>query len=290
MLLPGLLLMVVFSYLPLYGIVISFRDYRITSGFGGFFTSSWVGLKHFAAFVRDGNFLRAVRNTLGINVLGIALAFPLTIVFALFLNEIGSRTLKKMVQTVSYLPHFISWVIFGGLVMNLLALEGGAVNDFLMATGLVKEPIFFLGKPQYFWLLAVVTGMLKEIGWSAILYLAAIAGVDPQLYEAATIDGAGRFRRMWNVTLPCITGTVMILLIFAISGFLNSSFDQIWVLQNQLNVSRSEVISTYVYKVGLTQMRFSYATAVGLTQSAIAVLLLVTADRISRRLTETGLF
>jgi len=290
MILPGVLAMIIFNFLPLYGLTIAFKDYRVIMGTEGFFTAPWVGLKHFTAFFTSQYFGRVVVNTLGINVLGLAIRFPLTIVFALFLNEIVHNGYKRFVQTVSYLPHFISWVIFGGLAMQLLSIEGGVVNNFLLSLGVIQEPVFFMGEPGFFWFLAVFTGMLKEIGWNAILYLAAIAGIDLQLYEAAIVDGAGRFKRMWYITLPSIAGTVVILLIFAISGIMNSSFDQIWVLQNSLNVSRSEVIVTYVYKVGLTQMRFSYATAVGLLQSVFAVLMLVGANFLSRKITDRGLF
>jgi putative aldouronate transport system permease protein len=290
MILPGVIAMIIFNFLPLYGLTIAFKNYRVTMGVEGFWTAPWVGLEHFKDFFTSQYFGRVVGNTLGINVLGLAIRFPLTIIFALFLNEVYNRGFQRFVQTISYLPHFISWVIFGGIIMNLLSIEGGVVNNFLMWLGVTREPIFFMGEPKFFWFLAVFTGMLKEIGWNAILYLAAMAGIDPQLYEAAIVDGAGRFKRMWYITLPSIAGTVVILLIFAISGIFNSSFDQIWVLQNSLNVSRSEVIVTYVYKVGLTQMRFSYATAVGLLQSVLAVLMLVGANFISKRITDRGLF
>lgn len=290
MILPGVIAMIIFNFLPLYGLTIAFKNYRVTMGVEGFWTAPGVGFKHFADFFGSQYFGRVVGNTLGINVLGLFIRFPLTIAFALFLNEVRNVGFKRLVQTVSYLPHFISWVIFGGIVINLLSLDGGVVNKFLLSVGVIENPIFFMGEPRFFWLLAVVTGLLKEIGWSAILYLAAIAGIDQQLYEAATVDGAGRFQRMWHITLPGISGTIVVLLIFAISGILNSSFDQIWVLQNALNVSRSEVIVTYVYKVGLTQMRFSYATAVGLLQSIFAVLLLLGANFVSKRISDKGLF
>lgn len=290
MLLPGLLAMIIFNFLPLYGLTIAFKDYRITSGIQGFFSSDWVGLKHFVAFLRDPNFGNVILNTVVISVLGIVIRFPVVIGFALFLNEIRVSWFKRTVQTVSYLPHFISWVIFGGIVMSLLSIEGGVVNEVLLAVGITDRPIFFIGEPRYFWGLAVLSGLMKEIGWSAILYLAAIAGIDPQLYEASIIDGAGRFRRMWHITLPGIAGTIVILLILAISNILNTSFDQIWVLQNSINVARSEVIATYVYKVGLTQLRFSYATAVGLMQAVMAVVLLTGANWLSTRSTGRGLF
>ena len=284
MLLPGVLAMVIFNFVPLYGLTIAFKNYRAVMGIDGFFTAPWAGVEHFRVFLSSEYLGRVVTNTLGISILG------LLIVFALFLNEIVHTRFKRVVQTVSYLPHFISWVIFGGIVMQLLSIENGAVNKVLLQLGLIEDPIFFMGKPEYFWFLAVLTALIKEIGWSAILYLAAISAIDPQLYEAAIVDGAGRYKRMRYITLPGISGTIVILLVFAISGMLHSSFDQIWVLQNVLNVSRSEVIATYIYKVGLVQSRFSYATAVGLLQSVFAVLLLLGANSVSQKLTDKGLF
>ncbi len=287
MILPGLLVFLVFEYGPMFGLQIAFRDYSLVRGF---FEAPWVGLRHFERFLIDPNFWVVIRNTLGINVLGLAIGFPAPLLFALFLNELRNARFKKFTQTVSYLPHFVSWVVFGGLVINLLSPETGAVNRLLVVLGIIEQPIFFMGGPQYFWFIAVISQVLKSFGFGAILYLAAMAGVDPQLYEAATADGAGRFRRMWHITLPSIMGTTVILLIFQIAGFLNTGFEQIWVLQNSLNVSMSETIDTYVYKVGLQQLRFSYATAVGFLRSILAVVLVVSANTTSKKLTEKGLF
>lgn len=287
---PGIIFMLIFNYLPMYGVIIAFKNFVVTSGFQGFFTSKWVGLKHFADFLTDPNFYTVLKNTLGINIMGLMIRFPITIIFALFLNEITNDKFKRFTQTVSYLPHFLSWVIYGGLIIKILSVETGAVNNYLLKWGIIDEPIFFLGEPKYFWSIAVISALLKELGWSAILYLAAIAGVDQELYEAAIIDGAGRFKRMWHITLPSISGTIVILLIFAISGILSSGFDQIWMLQNPLNVDASEVIDTYVYKVGLQQMRFSYSTAVGLMRSVVAVILLLGANFVSNKITEKGIF
>ncbi len=287
MMLPGLLVFLVFEYGPMFGLQIAFRDYSLVAGF---FEAPWVGFEHFRRFLIDPNFWVVIRNTLGINGLELLIGFPAPLIFALFLNEIRSKSFKKLTQTVSYLPHFVSWVVFGGLIINLLAPQTGAINRVLISAGVIDEPIFFMGRPEYFWPIAVVTHALKTFGFGAILYLAAMAGVDPQLYEAAIADGAGRFRRMWNITLPCIMGTTVILLIFQIAGFLNTGFEQIWVLQNSLNVSRSEVIDTYVYKVGLQQLRFSYATAVGFLRSILAVILVMGANAASKKITEKGLF
>lgn len=287
MILPGLLVFLVFEYGPMFGLQIAFRDYSLVRGF---FEAPWVGLRHFERFLIDPNFWVVIRNTIGINVLGLVLGFPAPLIFALFLNELRNQKFKKFTQTVSYLPHFVSWVVFGGLVINLLSPQTGAVNRLLLNLGLIDEAIFFMGRPEYFWFIAVLSGILKGIGWGAILYLAAMAGVDPQLYEAAIVDGAGRFSRMWHITLPSIMGTTVILLIFQIAGFFNTGFEQIWVLQNSLNVSMSETIDTYVYKVGLQQLRFSYATAVGFLRSILAVILVTSANAISKKITEKGLF
>ena len=284
---PGIVFMLIFNFLPMYGVIIAFKDYSIITGI---FESPWSGFRHFEAFLTNRAFHNALRNTLGINLLGLTVGFPAPIIFALFLYELRSRTFKKLTQTISYLPHFLSWVVYGGLIISLLSTETGAINNILFRLGLIDEPIFFLGEPRYFWGLAVVTNITKTLGWSAILYLAAIAGVDPQLHEAGVIDGAGRFQRMWHITLPAIGGTVFILLIFTVSNMLNWGFDQIWMLQNALNVSTSEIIDTYVYKVGLQQMRFSYATAVGLMRSVVAVILLIFANWFAGKIADRSLF
>lgn len=284
---PGIIFMIIFNYIPMYGIIIAFKDYSIISGF---MEAPWVGFKHFTDFLTNEKFYRALGNTLGINIIGLFFSFPAPIIFALLLNEVTNQRFKQFTQSVSYLPHFLSWVIYGGLIMNILAVDTGIINGVLLKIGAIKEPIFFLGEPKYFWFLAVSTQITKGLGWGAIIYLAAIAGVDQQLYEAAIIDGAGRFKRMYYVTLPSISGTVVILLIFAIAGILNSGFDQIWMLQNSLNVSASEVIDTYVYKMGLKQMRFSFATAMGLSRSIIALILLLLANYTSKQVADKGLF
>ncbi len=287
MILPGIILLIIFKYLPMYGVIIAFKDYNIAEGFSG---SEWVGFDHFIEFITDRNFYRVLRNTLGINLIGLILGFPAPIIFALLLNEITNKRFKKLTQTVSYLPYFVSWVIFGGLIVRLLSLDNGAVNDLLINLQVIKEPIAFMAEPNYFWWIAVISGIAKGMGWGSIIYLAAMSNTNMNLYEAAIIDGARRFQRMWHVTIPSITGTIVIFLIFNISGILENGFDQIWMLQNNLNVDMSEVIDTYVYKVGLAALRFSYATAVGFMRSVIAVILLMAANYFSKRVTEHGLF
>lgn len=287
MMLPGLLVFLLFEYGPMYGLTIAFRDYSILQGIA---ESPWVGFHHFRRFLSDRNFWVIIRNTLGINVLGLLMGFPAPLLFALFLNEIRNQPFKRVTQTISYLPHFVSWAIFGGLVINLLSVDTGVVNRALVGIGLLESPVNFMARPEYFWFIAVVAQVLKGFGFGAILYLAAMAGIDPNLYEAAFVDGAGRFRRMWHITLPGVMGTAVILFVLSIANFLNTGFEQIWVLQNRLNVSMSETIDTYVYKIGLQQLRFSYATAVGLLRSGLAVALVYGSNWLAKRVTEKGLF
>lgn len=285
---PGIILLALFHYRPLYGIVLAFKDYSIVSP--SILGAPWAGLMHFRDFLTDDFFYRALVNTIGINVLGLLLGFPIPLLFALFLNELKNIRFKRVTQTVSYLPHFVSWVVYAGIIMNLLSPTTGVVNDVLLAIGAIERPVFFMGEARYFWAIAVLSNTLKSFGFNAILYLAAISGVDQEMYESAFIDGAGRFQRMWYITLPSIMGTTVILLILTVSNILNWGFDQIWMLQNQLNISASDTLETFVYRNGLINLRFAYATAVGLMKSVIAVILLVITNSISHRVTEKGLY
>ena len=258
MLWPAIILIAIFDFIPMYGLLMAFKAYDPITGVKGIFTSQWNNFENFMMIFRNFEFWPMVRNTLGINLFGSLIGIPVTLMFALLLNEIRNPKFKSLIQTVTYLPHFLSWVIFGGLFITLLNPDGGIVNYFAPEAGPVDKPIQFLGDPEYFWGIAIGTDLLKEIGWGAILYLAAIAGVDQSLYEAAAIDGAGRFKRMLHITLPGILPTVMILIIFAISGMLNNNFTQIYVLQNSLNLPTSQVIDTYVYQTGLQHFQFAW--------------------------------
>ncbi|PTU46183.1 sugar ABC transporter permease [Paenibacillus polymyxa] len=286
MALLGVVWMIIFHYIPMYGILIAFKHFDII---GTISSAPWAGLEHFRAFLEDDNFWYIVKNTLGISLLKLAIGFPLPIVFALFLNEIRSTRFKKSIQTISYLPHFLSWVILGGILTTWLA-DTGLINQLLLAWGWIDQPISYLAEPGYFWTIVVSSDIWKELGWSAIIYLAAMAGVSTDMYEAATIDGAGRFQKMWYVTLPAIKGTISILFILAVSGILNSNFDQILVLRNSLNESASNVVDIYVYQVGIQQGRFSYSTAVGLLKSVLALILLLIANSVTKRMNNTSLF
>lgn len=290
MLLPGTICILLFSIIPLFGLLIAFKSFKASMGFTGIFTSQWNNFKNFTQVFRSSQFLPMIKNTLGINLIGQTISILVTIGFALLLNEIRSVKMKSLVQTVTYMPHFLSWVVFGGLCINILSPNGGIVNLILMGLKIIEKPIIFLAEPQYFWAIAIVTALIKDLGWGAILYLAAIAGIDTGLYEAATIDGAGRWQKMRYVTVPGIMPTIMIMLIFAIAGMLNNNFTQIYVFQNVLNQSASQVIDTYVYEIGLQQFQFGVGTAVSLMKSVLAVILLVLANFASNKLTDTGLF
>lgn len=290
MMAPGTILVILFCIVPLFGLLIAFKDYRPVSGVEGIFTSPWNNFRNFKILFRNYDFLPMLKNTLGINLLNNLLSIPVTLFFALMLNEVLSSRFKTLIQTVTYMPHFLSWVVFGGLFMTLLSTDNGLVNSILMKIGLIDSPVGFLAEPKYFWWITAITSLLKELGWGAILYIAAIAGVDQELYEAAMIDGAGRFKRMWYITIPSIKTTIMIMVIFAISGMLNNNFTQIYVFQNSLNISASQVIDTYIYEYGLRQLQFGMATAVGLAKSILALVLLCGANKVSNKLTDTGLF
>lgn len=285
LLLPALLLTLIFQYVPMVGIIIAFKNFSFRKGI---IRSDWVGLKNFIHFFEDMDLVPAVINTIGIGFLNILLAFPAAIAFALLLNEIRSNKLKRVVQTVSYLPHFISWVVVSVILITFLSPSEGVINNVLVSMNILKEPVLFIGKPKYFWVLTVFSNMWKETGWSAIIYLAAITGIDPSVYEAAIIDGSNRLQRMWYITLPSIKGTIAILLIFAISGIPFIAFDQSYMLGNPLNHERSIVLSHYVYKLGIENGQYSYSAAVGLILSTISAIFMIIANRISKKTSGTG--
>jgi len=286
MALLGMLWIFIFNYIPMYGIIIAFKDYSIIKSIS---EVPWVGFKWFLEVFTDDNFLPVMRNTLGISLFKLGLGFPLPIVFAILLNELRGKHFKRFVQTISYLPHFLSWVILGGILIAWLA-DTGLFNELLGLANTEHEPLNYMAKPQYFWSIAVLSEIWKELGWNAIIYLAAISGIDAQMYEAATVDGANRMQKIWFITLPSITGTISILFVLAVAGLLTTNFEQILVLKNSLNAPMAEVIDTYVYRMGIQAARFSYATAAGLFKSVIALILLLSANKITKRLTGHGLY
>ncbi|WP_391574986.1 ABC transporter permease, partial [Cohnella sp.] len=250
----------------------------------------WVGWDYFKEFILDYQFRDILLNTVGLNLLQLLINFPAPIIFAILISEIAHKRFKKLVQSISYFPHFISWIVFGGIIINMLSVETGVVVSALLKLGIISEPVSLLGEPNAFWPLIIITSIIKGLGWGSIIYLAAITSIDPTLYEAATIDGAGRFRRIWHITLPSISGTIIVFFLLSVSNLLNSSFDQLWVFQTPLNLERSEVIDTFVYKIGITQMRYSYTTAVGLFKSAVALILLAGGHLISKKVAGRGIF
>lgn len=281
MVLPGILWMLIFSYIPLAYLSIAFMDYNINIPL---FENAFVGLKHFRAFLTDERFWRSVKNTLGMSALRICIGFPIPIFFALLLNEIRWPKFKKAVQTISYLPHFISWAIFGGILLNWLS-ESGIINQFMMAFGIQSKPILYNADPDNFWGIAFLSDTLKEMGWNAIIYLAAIAGIDPGLYEAAELDGANRWQKMWHITVQGIRPTIAILFILGVSNCLGSNFDQIFFLKNSANMPKAETIDLYIYNMGLGQGRYSFSTSVLFFRSIIAFGLLQLCNFVSKKLT-----
>lgn len=291
MVVPGLIYLAIFAYVPLFGIIISFQEYDLFQGILG---SRWVGLKHFVDFFGGDNFIRLMRNTLGISFLKLIFGFPAPIILAILFNEITGVKWKKTFQTITYLPHFISWVVVAGMITDLLAVDGGTINTILIKIGVVNEPINFLSEPKYFWTILIVSSIWKNIGYSAIIYIAAISGINPELYEATSVDGATRFKQIFIVTIPCIIPQIVIMLIMNVSHILNAGFDDILLLtnngDNSILLEVGDVIDTFVYRYGVKMQRYSYATAVGLFKSVVNIAMLFAANRISRKISETSLW
>lgn len=279
MMLPGIIIFVLFRYLPMFGLVAAFQDFK---AYLGFFHSRWVGFENFAEFFQDANFFLLLRNTLIFGVYHIVFVFTLPIILALLLNELRSLAYKRVVQTLVYIPHFLSWVVVASLTIVFFASDG-VFNNFL------GTHINFLSNPQTFRGMVIFQQLWKETGWGTIIYLAALTGVDPQLYEAAEIDGAGRWKQLWNVTIPAIRGTIVVLLILAMGTFLNTGFEQLLLMLNPLVNNVGEVYDTFVYDVGITQGQISYTTAVGLFKSIASLILVVATNNIAKRMGEEGI-
>lgn len=291
MAMAGVAFLFVFSYIPMIGILIGFKDLDYTLNVTkDLQTKPFVGLENFIKFVQDAQFKNVMMNTICLNVLELVITFPIPILFALLLNELRSSKFRRVVQTCTYFPYFISWVVYGGIVLAFLSSDGGFINNILLQLGLIDNSITFMSNPDYFYAIVIVSSAIKGTGWGSVIYVAAITGVDPQIYEAARIDGANRLQMARSVTLPSIASTITVLLLLAISGLLNSGFDRIYMLQNPLNLSRSEVLDTYIYKIGISQRRFSFTTAVGVFKSIVAVVLLTGGHLISKKCTGRGLF
>ncbi|WP_274363200.1 ABC transporter permease [Paenibacillus thermotolerans] len=284
LILPTIVYFIIVAYLPFAGLQIAFKDFQI---YKGIMASPWVGFKHFVEVFTSVKFPQLLENTLLISLYRLIFGFPVPILFALLLNEVRHLWFKKTIQTVTYFPHFLSWVVFAGIVFNFIG-PLGIVNLFLRDLGL--EPINFLTTPEYFRSILVLTGILKEFGWGAIIYLAALAGLDPQLYEAAKIDGAAKLRQIWHITLPGLRSTIVLLFILQLGHILDAGFDQVFMLYNGAVLQVADIIDTYVYRVGLLEAQYEMATVVGLFKGFVGMVLIVTANKIIRRLGEKSLW
>jgi putative aldouronate transport system permease protein len=282
---PGILYFVIFRYLPMWGIVIAFQDYVPFLGVAG---SEWVGFKHFREFFTNPDFLWLLRNTTVLALYNLFFFFPMPIILALLLNEIRSSTYKRVVQTAVYIPHFVSIVVVVSISYVFFTTEGGIINEWL--NSVIGRKIGFLIEPSWFRPMVTAQVIWKETGWGTIIFLAALAGVDPNLYEAATVDGAGRWRQMWHITLPSVSSTIIILLILRLGRFLDSGFEHILLMVNSLNRDVGEVFDTFVYRVGLILGSFSYTTAVGLFKSIVGIGLVVLANRLAKRAGQASLY
>lgn len=286
LLIPAITWYIVFRYGPMYGLQIAFKDFQISKGI---WRSAWAGLKYFnLMFTAGHSFTKVFVNTLILSVYHIVFGFPAPIVLAILMNELRFRRFKKTVQTLSYLPHFMSWVILTGIITVMLSPETGPVNVLLKAIGL--RPVFFLGDSSWFRFTLVATAIWKDVGWGTIVYLAALSAIDPQLYEAATVDGANRLQRIRHITLPSLFPVISILLILRMGDILDAGFDQVLNLYNAAVMDVADIIDTYVYRLGLGRLEFSLATAVGLFKNVIAFALVVAIDRVVKWLGQPGLF
>lgn len=281
---PFIVWVLIFKYWPLIGWLMAFQDYKLGNNF---FESQFVGFKHFEVLFQDERFYRALRNTLAMSFLGLTFGFVAPIIFALLLNELKHKIFKNTVQTVSYLPHFVSWVITASLITQMLSSEG-AVNQLLVNLGFVEHPVNFLGTGTWFWGLITVIDIWKEVGWNAIIYLAAITGVDQALYEAAEVDGAGRFRKIWNITLPSIMPVIAVLLIMNIGWLINIGYEKQFLLGNTQTVEFAEVLDLYALNNGIGSGRYSYATAIGMFKSVISIVLVFSANFIAKKAGQKG--
>lgn len=276
--------LLVFSYYPMYGAQIAFKDFKIRAGIWG---SPWVGFKHFQAFFNAYDFWRLIQNTLTISIVSLLIGFPAPIILAIALNECKRSGFKKLVQMSTYAPYFISTVVLVSM-MNIILAQDGIINNFLEGLGLFK--VNFLGDPDLFKYVYSISGTWQSAGYSAVIYIAALSGVDPQLHEAAIIDGANKVQRIYHIDIPCILPTAVILLILNMGSILNVGFEKTFLMQNSMNISRSDVISTYVYRLGLINAQYSFSTAVGLFNSVVGLTLTVAANGIARRLGDTSLW
>ncbi|WP_240546054.1 ABC transporter permease [Paenibacillus artemisiicola] len=283
---PFVLFVLVFSYLPLWGWTMAFQQFRVGKSF---WDQKWVGFDNFRLLLQDEQFYHALRNTLAMSVLGLLASFTIPILFAVLLNEVRLSFLKRFVQTVSYLPHFVSWVVVAGIVTKMLSAENGVVNQILVKLHLLQAPVQFMAKENLFWYVVTSADMWKETGWNAIIYLAAIAGIGPELYEAARVDGASRVRQIWHITLPGIRTTLIILLIMSIGHLISIGFEKQFLLGNNLVQEKSEVLDLYALNYGLGMGRYSFGTAINIFNSVVSLVLLFAANGLFKKITKESI-
>lgn len=279
-LIPALVIVILFSYVPMYGIIIAFKDFKMARGILG---SEWVGLAHFQKIFSDPNFYRVLFNTIKLSELSLVTSFPVTIIFALLVNELMNMKFKRVVQTITYLPHFLSWVVVGGFVYQLLSPSNGLINSILVSLGVIDKSIYFMVEQDMFTPIFLITNLWKSTGYSIVIYLAAIAGIDQGLYEAAIIDGANRFQRVLYVTLPALAPTICTLLILNISSLMSVGFDPIFNLYNPATYPTADVIATYVYRKGMVEAQYDLTTAIGLFQNVVGVILILFSNWLARK-------
>ena len=283
--LPFVIWVILFKYLPLMGWTMAFQDYKPNLGF---FDQKWVGFKHFEVLFKEPQFYQALQNTVGMSVLALVFGTSCSIGFALLLNELKALKFKRAIQTISYLPHFISWVVAASIITSMLA-PSGIINEILIKCNIISTPITFMSKPNMFWGVVTSSDIWKEMGWNAIIYLAAITGIDPELYDAAKVDGAGRFRRIISITLPSIKPTIVILLIMSIGNLLNIGFEKQMLLGNKIVADKSLVLDQYALEYGIGMFRYSFGTAIGIFKSVVSIFLLFGANKISKKMGEGSL-
>lgn len=276
---------IIFHYIPMYGVQIAFKDFKATDGIWG---SAWVGFKHFRRFFASSQFVSLIKNTLGLSLLQILLGFPVPIILAIMLNQVKNQRFRKFAQSILYCPHFISIVVLAGMLYIFLSPRNGIVNTIIKMLG--GEAIFFLGEAKYFKLTFVISGIWQNAGWSAIIYIAALAGISPDLYEAAQVDGANKWQRIRHIDLPGIMPTIVMMLIMEIGKVMSLGFQKAYLLQNAQNLVASEIISTYIYKVGMLDAQYSYSAAVNLFNNVINIILLVTFNKLAKKLTDNSLW
>ena len=285
MLLPGLLYFILFKYVPMGGLVIAFKEY---SPFRGIWGSPWVGFSQFKKFFDTPDFWRLLRNTLGISLLQLIIYFPAPIILSLFLNEVRHNGYKRVVQTLVYVPHFVSWVIVASLTYQLFNVSDGVIN--MIIKNLTGGTIDILSKGSTFWGLIVGQDIWRETGYGTIIFLAALAGVDQEMYEAARVDGAGRWRLMWHITLPAIKGTIIMMLILRVGGLLNTGYEQIFLMRNDLNMEYADVFDTYIYTRGIVNGQYSFSSAAGMFKSVVGMILVLGSNKISKMCGEAGIY